>query len=597
MAHSRWRPAAKAGAAAVAALISIGFAALPAQASDGGNLFLVVAPDAQTLLPQSAGANADTYRTITPMVVAEDNPLTGVTIAVDAAKLAGVAQLSLPAGCAFTSPDDLHASCTVGSVALMAGVKLGIRAAAGAVSGATGSLSFKVTATNGVEDTGPGSTLGGPAGDSSPAPSASPGAEDTTQVTIGDGADLAVQQLGAFTVKAGQSTTFVPQVSNLGDRDADGVVMFVGTTSAADPIGFGIGGNYSNCRYGVSDGSDSSGPGSADPSEYGVLCRFDTTVVKPGEVMVPSAPMVATSTPQATNGDLIYGYDVTGGLLDQGTSGGVKGTGPALTLVDAPVATAKSPSASVDIDYDNNSTFSPISTQNVDDVAAIGGTFDGTVGHSRSVTVGLKNVGTTPTKTMQGAPSANDTAALLALFPDGVDVTAAPKACQYVDLNADARSSALTPGLRSALAGRTQVLDDGGPGTVYVCVVDRVVKPGQTVDFGFTVKPTRVLKAVQGIVVAESQSDDATPDNNIADMTFNAVKGAASPGASPKASAPATPSPAATASSAPSTIPGGLAHTGGGDDSLPLVGVGAVAVLIGAGALFATRRRRSAGRG
>ena len=70
---------------------------------------------------------------------------------------------------------------------------------------------------------------------------------------------------------------------------------------------------------------------------------------------------------------------------------------------------------------------------------------------------------------------------------------------------------------------------------------------------GFTGKPTETLQAARRTVVAASVNDAATAD--------------------------------------PAPTTGGQAQNGGGDDPMPLVGVGAVAVLIGAGALFATRRR------
>jgi LPXTG-motif cell wall-anchored protein len=571
MAHPSTRRLARHGAAvAAAAAIAVGSAAIPAQAAGQQNLFAVIAPDAQTLLPASAGGSATAFRTITPMVLSEATEITGVTIAVDASKLAGVAELSLPKQCSFTDQAHLHASCSVGSIGLLGigSVDLGIRAASGAADGATGSLSFKVTSTDAVEDT-------------------SGGTDDTTAVTIGDGADLAVRQLGDLTAAAGGSTSFLPQVSNLGDRESDGVVMFLGTQSLSAADSFAIGGNYSNCLYGVTDEGEPDQPGST-----GVLCRFDSTVVKPGEVMVPADPALVTASATATTGAVAYGFDVTGGQLDKQTTGGTRGTGPALTLVPAP---AGGPSAnSVDIDYDNNVAMSAIRTNRVDDVAAIGADVHGTVGRSLPLTVGLKNTGTVPTTTMQGAPSANDTAVLAVVFPQGVTITRAPADCQYVDLSGDGGTpptsltgtSAPSAAVRRLVAAG--IARDGGLGQpslgdVYGCVVTKVLQPGQTADFGFTAKPTKVLDRAEGVVIAAGQPD-SDPADAMAYVYVSAVKAGATTSPTAPSSAPA--------SAVPSPSPSGsLATTGGGDDSMPLVGVGAAAVLLGAGGVLFARRR------
>jgi hypothetical protein len=376
MPHPRMSRAIRFGAAAAAtALISVGFAGLTAQAAAPQNLFLLAAPDAQTILPQSAVPEGSAFRTVSPSVMSEGGTVSGLTITVDASSLVGIAELSLPAQCSYTDQAELKARCAVGTVSGLdiGSVKLGIRALAGAAASAKGKIVFGATAANAVLDT-------------------EGGVDDTTPVTVGDGADLAVQQLGALTVRPGGSTAFTPQVSNLGDRDSDGVVMFVGAEELSAASGFGIGGNYSNCEYGVGDQGDT---GEADT---GVLCRFDSTVIHPGETLVPSVPVSVNATRTATQGTVVYGFDVTGGALDTQTTHGRRGTGPALTLVPAPAAgrSVKSP-GNTDIDYDNNVAYSPISTGRVDDVAALGAQVSGVVGRSLPITLGVRNVGTTPT--------------------------------------------------------------------------------------------------------------------------------------------------------------------------------------------------------
>ena len=570
MPHQRTRRAARLGAtAAAAALTALSFTSVPAQAATGDNLFSFTAPDPQTILPLSAAPQGTVFRTITPTVTGEGEDLTGVTVTVNASSLAGIAELRLPSQCSFTDAAHLHASCSLGSVGLlsMGSFDLGLRAVAGAAAGAHGRIEFTTTATNATEDTGL-------------------GVDDSTPVTIGDGADLAVGQLPALRVEPGGSTGVQPQVSNLGDRDSDGVVMYVAPESLGNPGDFAVGGNYSNCDYGVGD--------KGDPSEddNGVLCRFDSTVVKPGDVLVPSAPLPVSATATATQGIVVYGFDVSGGPLDKQTTKGHPGTGAPLTLVPVPVQ-PRTPS-NTEIDYDNNVGYTDISTGLVDDVAAVGADVHGTVGRGLSLTAGVRNSGNVPTTPMLDAPSPRDTAVAVVTLPDGLTVTRVPQGCQSLGLDGGS-DLALPKRVRAALAATPPptstapptAAPGGAPGAIYGCFVDRVLQPGQSGLFTFTVKPTKVLDAAQGEVFAGGPLDDADPQDDLASLTVSAVAApATTPTAAPTATAPATP-PAG----------GGLADTGGGDDSLPLAGVGAVAVLLGTLAVvFAARRRRAAGR-
>jgi len=571
MPHPRMRTARRLGAAtAAAALAAVGLSALPAQAaapSDTGNLFAFQPPDAQTIVPQSATPQGTAYRTVTPSVIPEGTALTGVTVTVNASGLAGIAELSLPSQCSFTDAAHLHASCALGSVGVsdLGSLNLGLRADAGAAAGAHGTLRFAVTATNAVEDP-------------------SDAGMDDTPVVIGDGADLAVQQLGSLTVKPGGSTSISPQVSNLGDRASKGVVMFIDAESLGSSTGFSVGGNYSNCEYGVGDQGDPT------VDDSGVLCRFDSTAVQPGDVLVPSAPIPVEASATGTNGYVVYGFDVTGGPLDQQTTHGHAGTGAPLTLV--PVPAAKQPQANLDIDYDNNVDMSTISTGLVDDVAAIGANVHGTVGQGLPLAVGVRNAGTAPTGPMLdglilGAHSAKDTAEVIAWLPSGVTVSQVPSGCKLLDpsdLSSSRVGAAQLPqSMRAALAASPPPASTGPApgGPVYLCLVARVLQPGQSALFDFTVKPTKALRQVQGAVFVAGALDDDNAQDDMAALSISAVA----------ASAASSGTPSGPASAAPTG--GGLAATGGGDDSLPLAGVGAVAVLLGAGAVLFARRRRS----
>ncbi|RAG80596.1 hypothetical protein DN069_37355 [Streptacidiphilus pinicola] len=555
MAFARARGAVRFGAVAAAVLMSGGLTALPAGAagtSGGSHFAAVVSSPAVTVLPQSSGAQAQRFHPVRLMVIAEDAPLRGVTVAVDASRAAGVAELSLPAGCSFTDALKLHARCAVGAVTEEGDLSVGLRSASGAALGAQGTVRFTVTATGATED-----------------PMDLP---TTTQVTVGSGPDLAVGPLAqVLDVKPGQTLPVAPTVQNHGDRDATGTVLVLDTMDGSG--GFGFGGDFGNCRYG---------------GVAAVVCRFDT-VIKPGESYRLSVPVPLTASPHATGSDaMIYGWDVKGGLYDRSLTGGTPGKGAPLTLVQVPPAARAH--TSIDINYDDNLAVSQLHLVTQDDVDVIAPhTITGTVGHTVDAVFGVRNSGTVPTRPFDGAPDV--TAGLLVFVPKGVSVAKLPTGCEKLPTEGlPATQHALPRDLfgTRAVAPSVAGVDPGAiDGTPYACAVRQVLKPGQQATFTFALKPTRALKAAAGLAVAVGQPDDNTPDNNIAEYTVTATKATPAGTPSPSASRSATPS------AAPTPAPtGGLAHTGGGSDALPLAAAGAGAVVLGAGAVLLARRRR-----
>ncbi|WP_042426922.1 LPXTG cell wall anchor domain-containing protein [Streptacidiphilus anmyonensis] len=554
MAFARARGAVRLGAVAAAVLISGGLTALPATAS-GGNTFaaLVTTSDA-TLLPQTDGAAAQRYHQVGVMVMAEDAPLSGVVVAVDASGATGVVELSLPKGCTYTDAAKLHERCVLGSVDSISQLDVGLRSAAGAAVGAKGTVRFTVTAANATADKQAPPTV--------------------TTVTVGSGPDLAVGALPAtLDVKPGQATPLNPVVQNVGDQAAaDGVTLILDTMSGGEG-GYDLGGDFGNCLYG---------------GKAAVVCHFDT-VIKPGESYELSAPVPLTAGQQATDDALAYGWDVKGGELDTQLGGGTPGKGAPLTLVPAPASQlARTP---VDINYDNNVRISDLHLVTQDDVAVVAPrTITGTVGHTVAATFGVRNAGPVPTRPLDGAPGI--TAGVLVIVPKGVSVGTLPKGCESVapptvQGGAAGNLRGLIAhggfGAHALVPSTTQEPPAADDGTPYACAVERVLQPGQQADFTFSLKPVKALKQAPGIAVAIGQEDDNTPDNNIAEFAVTATKASATATPTPTHSAPATPSPSPT---------GGLAHTGGGSDALPLTAAGLGAVLLGAGAVLLTRRRR-----
>ncbi|WP_196198376.1 LPXTG cell wall anchor domain-containing protein [Streptacidiphilus fuscans] len=531
-----------------------GLTAVPAGAA-GAQFVAVVSTPQVTLLPQSSGAQALQYHSVGVSVMAEQAPLSGVQVAVDASRVAGVAGLSLPGNCRFTDAARLHAACSLGSVDGVGQVEVGLRSLPGAKVAAKGSVRFTVTAANATED-----------------PSSPP---TTTTVVVGDGPDLAVLPLPTtLSLTPGGTLTVNPQVANVGDRDASGITLLLDSVEGG---AWSVGGGFGNCRYGADAGLG---------APTAVVCHFNT-VVKPGETYQLATPAPVSAVSQAPDGVLMYGWDVTGGQIDSSITGGTPGHGAPLALVPVPASARHAlPNVAPDINYDNNVAVSQLHLVSADDVAAVAHDVTGTVGRKVTTVFGVRNDGTVPTRQVPGAPGGT-TAALLAMLPQGVSVVSAPKGCQAESLDGP-------PPVAALARVRAQAAGDGVPGAVYACLVTRALQPGAEADFAFTLKPTRTLHAAQGTVVAVGQPDDNTPLDNIATFQVTATPAAGTPSASasPVAHPSASATAAATAPAAPTGPGGSLAHTGGGDDTLPLVGAGLAAVVLGGAALALTRRRR-----
>jgi LPXTG-motif cell wall-anchored protein len=547
MAFARARGAVRFGAVLASTSISLFLGALPAHAGATYGFATVVQAD-KTVVPQDGSPTASQYQNLSEYAVNEtEYAVKNLKLTIDGSSLVGVAELQLPSQCAFTDQAHLQAVCTLGTVAgyAISETDLAVRSAAGAAVGASGKLVLHYTADNATEDGQGGS------------------ADDTTTVTVGQGADLAVGRLAPMHVPAGASgATVQATVSNLGDQDAHGVDLLMGALGD----GFAIAGNYSNCRY---------------VDEADVLCSFPDVVIKPGETYEPATAVPVTAADNAVAGAVVYGYDTTDGqMVSHFPSGGKPGTGSPLKLVQVTGTAARSAQAA-DINYDNNIAAAPISTTKVYDLAAVGASVHGTVGKPFTATVGLRNVGTVPT-TASGAQDGPQTVVGVG-FPKGVKVGKAPSLCQDLGTpggQAKVGAKALTR-VRAALRPAVSL------GQVYMCAVNQAVAPGKSALFTFSLTSPEQLKDAQGMVVAMSLGPDENPANDEAALDVTATAPAPAPS---HTATPTTTAGPASASAAPS---GGLAHTGGGSDALPLTAAGLAAVVLGAGAVLVTRRRRA----
>jgi LPXTG-motif cell wall-anchored protein len=599
MGNQRIRRAVRPAVSILAATLLAGsgaLAAAPAFAADpgktAGGFFYVDTPQSVTVLPRAAaGGPGDKYRAF--LVRAEndsydDTGIRNLRLAVDARGLAGKAELQLPAGCAFTDTARLLATCTASAFADEVSFALGVRALPGVTADATGTIKYTATADNAVMTV---------------------GFRLTTKVAVGSGPDLAVPQPVGGTQKLapGASTTFPGTVGNLGDQAADGVVLVVEVTP-----GFHLSGSYRNCRYGVTKtgGVVSSMGGTV------VLCRFEQAAIAPGASYQLSAPFTVSADKDAAYGYFVHTYDVIGGEIDSsGVTGGTAGTGGELTLV--PQGGLRS--TVKEIDFSNNGSIVRLDTGQSADLAAVGTTASGTVGKPLDLALGIRNVGTAglyPVNDSTDTPEPFWFSAMAAFSPPaGVTVERVPESCQTVGgsdselLGSTPLGKSLSKAHRKQLAdslidglGRGRTRSEALTGPIYLCVItDEIIPVGGTIPLTFGVKPVKPLVKAEGSLVVATMNVDADPSNDEAAVLVSASTDTGSTGGptAPTAS-PTPPAGGSTGSGSGGNDPSGqgagggeLADTGSSGTGV-MVGVGGVAVLLGAGAVFTVSRRRRA---
>lgn len=438
-----------------------------------------VTPGFGRTVPLRTGGDGTAFRPVDISYESFGYPLYGVKVAVNAASLKGIAELSLAQGCVYTT-DHLHESCTLGNAAYGYGdFSVGVRAAVGAKAGASGSVVFKVTAANEVEQ----HVTGQPA--------------DAVPVAVGNGPDLAINNLGSSIAAPTGRTTVLPlQVTNLGSETAKGVVIFAHEQFDRATLT----GNARNCIYGSDRGGQRS-----------VSCTFPNAVVEPGQTFALSTPF-AVSVPAGAHGDqLQYGAALTGDTW-VGTPTGKPGTGPALSLVPVVAKRAAAVAAApenVDIDPYNNLYYTNLNTGIISQLSAVGGTFSGTVGVAGRATVGVRNSGDTVYRTAtQVGPGLKGTAGVFVVFPGSVKVTFVPKGC-----------SLQNGGPQGAGASW-----DGTP-QAYACVTGAVLAPGASAYFTFGIRPLKAIShEFAGVTTLGMQDPTANANASMAWFYLNATK-------------------------------------------------------------------------
>ncbi|MFC9325231.1 hypothetical protein [Kitasatospora sp. NPDC057015] len=518
--------------------------ALPALAEDSRTLFTVTA-STTTLVAPAGGDGA--YAELPVSFTADDgrSTLTGVRVAVDGRLLAGIAELSLPAPCAFTDAGHLQALCSPGDTTGGGHLGLGVRALPGAPAGAAGQVRFTVTATNATADRAAG--------------------RDVTEIRVGDGPQLTAARLPVLTrTTAGAAATLGVALANQGNRDARGVLLWFRI-----PEGYGLPAalaDFDNCTY------------PAGPAGL-VLCRFEDAVVRPGQVLRPSVPVALLAGDGSPEGRFEYGVDVAAGPVDRQLSalagGGHRGAGAPLGLI-----------AGSGADFAGDSASSLLQADRRHLLAAVAGDLSGLLGTTLPAAFELRNDGDAPLAAPTGPATEGGTPyGLLVSFPQGVRITGAPADCAQrpgePDVYLCVQTRTLAPGASQDYAFRLVLAEllDRAPGRASV------QGPGQAATAAFAV--TSSAAPAPSLTVPNLPSEPALRAAGPAQDAATAE-----PSATPVAlvlAAPTSPSPIAQA-----TLGGGLAESGG-DSGLSLAATGGLAVGLGLGLIGLAARRHWAG--
>jgi hypothetical protein len=358
--------------------------------------------------------------------------------------------------------------------------------------------------------------------------------QESTTITVvraGPGIDLETAPIPEIKLAAGESAALPIAVRNNGTEVAQGVAVAL----SGEPY-LTFPNKYSNC---------------VDAEDLrGIVCSFDLSLA-PGTVFTisPSTPLTVVAD-KAAPGPADYqgsvrAFELKDGTKDAGRAAAQKAArqpGTELQLVPA-VQTL----AADRIEWADSTSFTVKVALNPADSVAIGGTFAGKVGDTRTVKIGFRNDG--PATVL---PRSKDWwHAAKVRTPSGLALTKVDKRCVP---NGDGDPSWDLPGQIS--------------GHEYLCVASAPLAAGQSELFSFTGKIQDGQNADEGTITVLGGVQDPKLSNNAAKVEVK-LTGDTSGGAG-----------------------GGLPITGAPAGQLAATGL--LLVLLGAFTLVLTRRRETA---
>ncbi|MGX1885702.1 peptidase [Streptomyces sp. NPDC055287] len=401
------------------------------------------------------------------------------------------------------------------------------------------------------------------------------------------GPDMAVGKLAPTTgVKPGSSPEIPLSLKNRGTGRAERVWVYLHGSAGLD-----FAKQHSNCTYAESGGYDEM------PDGYDAICAVEQAL-EPGVVYVPEKAPQFNVQDRALYEKLSVSVhlEYPGWSDPDGTGDEVQGTGPALKLVER-----KAAGPSSDEGYSSASAHALVTADNTADFSLTGGKLKGKAGETINASFQFANKG--PAWVDMNRVVSTGALTIKVRIPAGTTVTEAPRPCEKVK------------------AGEYACMNQMG-----------WVSEESAWPYNFRLKIAKVIPGATGTAsfVKAGTPFDKHPANNTAEIVLNTESGTTSGGAGTSAaggssvtggSGSSSPggstassgggsdsssgsssgsasssaggsSSSSTGGSGASTDAGDLAATGA-DNTLPIAGAGAAALVAGGLLYFAVRHRRA----
>ncbi|MGW8454242.1 LPXTG cell wall anchor domain-containing protein [Streptomyces niveus] len=284
-----------------------------------------------------------------------------------------------------------------------------------------------------------------------------------------------------------------------------------------------------------------------------VVCAFEQAL-EPGVLYEPKKPLAIKALDRALNDDLRMTVRDYYPDLDEAATTPVAGTAPAVELVER-AAGGDATKDFVDI---------PVTTVNKADYEVTGADLKGAVGDTMTLKAKFRNAGPAWVLTREGDPLVE----VLITPPAGTSVVKPDGFCE-------AKGKALS-------CGTSQRWVDEGGGETYT----------------IKLKIDKEVAGAKGSVALSTEDRPFDPDktNDKAEISLDVTGGGStgSPGSTDSTGgSSSTGSSSSSGGNDPTTNNAHLAETGSSSPALPLALGAAAAVAVGAGSLFAVRRRRA----
>ncbi|MET8355760.1 LPXTG cell wall anchor domain-containing protein [Micromonospora sp. NPDC005171] len=311
----------------------------------------------------------------------------------------------------------------------------------------------------------------------------------TSHVRVGEGVDLAGGPFTTLSAKPGGKFTVPLAVANAGDKVVNGFVAVFDLSYSIRTKD-----RFSNCRY-------------AD--DHLLSCQFDDDIPVGTGLVATLNLELAKDTYAPTNQSGYAQFMTTADFEDLtrvraavGAQAATPGSGPKLTMTEAPGRMRKADQTDVAPGNDYTGWTIKATGTNGTDLAAIGATLKGTAGTVVTATVGFRNNGpATLDRTNADYEAATHTVVEL---PPGTTAVAIPDSCQ------------LRQGTRT-----------------YQCASEMLLVAGQSYPMTFRLRIDKVIPNARGAVLVNapcecpaggSFRDDIKPANDKATIVVNAAQ-------------------------------------------------------------------------